>query len=226
MRLAPALALGLGFGLVVLVVGAGVAVPAGGATLADATVRITDVVPDRGDDPTATGTATVPEGEAVIVAGITNLQPDENLIVVELRRAGVSGEVVAVAETSTWGRDGEWAVVFDPLETGAYVVRAEAAGASDNVRIDVRARATPTETTPVATPTPTETTPVATPTPTETATTAATPTGTPAVPDAPGPFDPIVPGLVLVVAVGLGLGLVLGLVLAFGGGGRFDPRRD
>jgi hypothetical protein len=204
--------------LVALVVGAGVAVPAGGATLADATVRITDVLPDEGADPTAA--ATVPAGETVIVTGITNLQPDENLLVVELRRAGAGGAVVAVAETSTWGRDGEWAVVFDPPETGSYVVRAEAAGASDSVRVDVRARPTPTETTPTATPAATATA-TATTTATATATTAAptatrSPTGTPPVPDAPDPLDPVAIGLLLAAAAGLALALALGV----------DARRD
>jgi hypothetical protein len=204
--------------LVVLVVGAGVAVPAGGATLADATVRITDVLPDEGADPTAA--ATVPAGETVVVTGITNLRPDENLILVEFRRAGAGGAVVAVAETSTWGRDGEWAVVFEPPATGSYVVRAEAAGASDSVRVDVRARATPTETTPVATPTPTPTA-TATPSAPATVTTAApaatpSPTVTPPVPDAPVPLDPVVLGLLLAAAAGLALALALG----------FDARRD
>lgn len=165
----------------------GGAVPANGSgtadgtaddvVIADAAVRITDVIHDRTPDEPV---ATVPLGRRVIVAGVTNLQPDENLILVELRR---EGEVVAVEGTSTWGRSGEWVVDFDPgnLTAGEYVLHAEAAGASDAVELRVVA-ATPTETS-TATPRPT---PTGTPRPTVPPTASSTPTPVPTAGSGPG----------------------------------------
>lgn len=153
---------------------------------ADAMVRITAVVPDRTPDARR---ATVPAGEDVVIRGITNLQPDDNVMVVEVRRP--NGDVVAVADTSRWDRDGEWVVGFGPdeLSPGPYVLEAEAAGTSDTVELDVVARTptptiTPTET-PTATATPT-TSPTETPTATPTATPTETPTTTPTAADGPG----------------------------------------
>ena len=152
--------------------------PAHAATLTDSTVRITAVVPDRTPEERA---AVVPADEPVVVAGITNLQPDENLILVEVTTR--TGDLVAVAETDAWGRDGEWVVDFPGLAPGTYVLEADGGSASDTVALTVVAPTpTPTEAeTPTVTPTPTPTeaetpTPTATPTPTLTST--ASPTAT------------------------------------------------
>lgn len=133
------------------------------ATLTDSTVRITAVVPDRTPEERA---AVVPADEPIVVAGITNLQPDENLILVEVTTG--TGDLVAVAETDAWGRDGEWAVDLPGLAPGAYVLKADGGSASDTVVLTVTAPTpTPAEAetpTPTATATPTE---AETPTPTE-----------------------------------------------------------
>lgn len=188
------------------------ATTAGGVTIADATVRITDVVHDRTPDDRV---ATVASGRRVVVAGVTNLQPEDNLIVVEVRRTG--GDVVAVEDTSTWGRDGAWVVDFEPerFAPGRYVVRAEAAGASDAVELRIVA-STPTER-PTATPTPTPTrTPTAEPTPTPTLVASATPTPAPTRTATPTDASAPVPR----VAVLIGLGLAALLALRAGGGRR------
>jgi hypothetical protein len=152
------------------------------ATLTDATVRVTAVVPGE-----SSGAATVvaPPDEPLVVAGVTNLQPDENLIVVEVLTP--TGDVVAVADTDAWTRDGEWVVDLPGLSPGRYVLEAEAAGASHTLSLTVAATPTPTES-PTPTATPTET-PTATPTETPTATPAPTetPTATPTTAAGPAP---------------------------------------
>jgi hypothetical protein len=143
------------------------------ATLTDPTVRITTVVPDESPEAPA---VVAPSEEPLVVAGVTNLQPDEHLIVVEVWTP--TGDVVAVAATDAWTRNGEWAVDLPGLSPGRYVLEAEAAGASATRSLTVSA-ATPTEMdTPTATrsPTPTRT---PSPTPSPTATRSPTPTRTP-----------------------------------------------
>ncbi|MFB6156317.1 MAG: PGF-CTERM sorting domain-containing protein [Haloferacaceae archaeon] len=160
-------------------------------TLTDPTVEITAVVPDRAPDERA---VVVPPGEPVVVAGITNLQPDEHLIVVEVTTP--TGDVVAVAETDAWDRDGEWVVDLPGLPPGRYVVEADGGGASDTVTLTVAAPTpTPTE---AKTPTSTETgTP--TPSPTQTSTPSPSPTQTPT--PSPSPTATSVPGFGVVAAL-------------------------
>jgi hypothetical protein len=160
----------------------GVAVPAGAVTLTGGSVQITDVFPDQRFDDDVT---TVRPGDRLVVLGTTNLDPDENLIVVELQNE--TGTVVALAETSAWDRDGLWVVDIDTtgLPPGEYLLEAEAAGASDTARV-VLDDSTPTEP-PTATPTPTATpSPTPTATPTSTPTPTASPTPTPTAADGPG----------------------------------------
>lgn len=159
--------------------------PAGAVVLTDPSVRITAVFPDESP---ADDEAVLPRpDEPIVVAGTTNLQPDDNLILVDVQTT--TGHVVAVADTSTWGRDGEWVVALDPenLSPGRYVIVAEAAGASDTVSLTVVAPTpTPTEAAPTPTPSPSPTlTPTATPTPSPTP--ASTPTPAPTATDSTGP---------------------------------------
>jgi hypothetical protein len=151
----------------------GSAAPAGAVVLTDTAVEITAVAADRTD---RDGAATLHADDPAVVAGVTNLDPDEHLIVVTVET--FDGSVVAVADTSSWGRDGEWVVDLGPvsLDPGEYVVEAEAAGASDVVTLTVAA---PTPT-PAETDTPTPTTaPTPAPTPADTASPTATPTTEP-----------------------------------------------
>lgn len=190
-----------------LLAAAVLAAPAAAVVLTDSTVRITEVVPD--ESPADDEAVVVRPDEPIVVAGITNLQPDDNLIVVEVQTA--TGDVVAVADTSAWGQDGEWVVDLPPdeLTPGTYVIAAEAAGAADTVSLTVVAETpTPTEAeTPTPTPTPTAT-PTPTPTPTPTLTPTATPTPTPTASTGPG----LGPSAALAALVG---GLLAALLLAW-----------
>ena len=162
-----------------------VAAPAGVVVLTDSSVRITAVIPD--ESPADDEAVVTRPDEPIVVAGTTNLQPDDNLIVVDVQTA--TGDVAAVADTSAWGRDGEWVVALDPqdLSPGRYVIVAEAAGASDTVSLSVLA-ATPTPTeaeTPPPTPSPSPT-PTPTTSPTPSPTPASSPTASPTVTDTTG----------------------------------------
>lgn len=181
-----ALALALVVALVVFALVPG----AHAATLTDSTVQITGIVPDRTPDERA---AVVPADEPMVVAGITNLQPDENLIVVEV--VTESGDLVAVADTDAWGRDGEWVAALPGLAPGTYFVEADGGSASDTVALTVVAPTpTPTEAD-TPTPTPTETnTPTPTPTETVTPTATSTPTPTPTSTSTPTPTATSAPG--------------------------------
>ncbi|ESS05267.1 MAG: hypothetical protein A07HB70_02308 [uncultured archaeon A07HB70] len=151
----------------------GSAAPAGAVVLTDAAVEITAITTDRTD---RDGTATLRADDPAVVAGVTNLEPDEHLIVVTVET--FDGSVVAVADTSSWGRDGEWVVDLGPvaLDPGEYVVEAEAAGTSDVVALTVAA----------PTPTPADTpTSTAVPTPAPTTAVTASPTATPTTTEHP-----------------------------------------
>jgi hypothetical protein len=128
------------------------------------------------------GADAVSVDETIRVAGVTNLRPDENVIVVEVRNEAL--EVVAVASTDGWGYDGRWNVTVDltGLPTGTYTVIADDGHGTDRETIQVvGATATPTpESTATSTPEPTATsTPESTATPTPESTVTSTETRTP-----------------------------------------------
>lgn len=111
---------------------------------------------------------TVTAGSEFTVGGVTNRDPDNTVIIVELRRD--NGEIVSVATDEQWNESGEWRVNIQigDVEPGSYTIEAST---GDN--IDVR-----DITVIAATPTPT-TTPDMTPTPTPASTSTATLTPTP-----------------------------------------------
>lgn len=127
------------------------------------------------------GIQSVPVGEPLIVGGQTNLQPDDNVIFVELRSS--DGEVVATNDTEEWNRDGVWCVRLQTtdLHPGTYMVEVDDGHntITETVRL-VQSTPTPTETpslTARLTPTPTES-PTATPTQPTTPMSTTTPSST------------------------------------------------
>ncbi|MFB6297191.1 MAG: hypothetical protein ABEH56_01580 [Salinirussus sp.] len=131
------------------------------------------------------GSHPVPVGDPLAVGGATNLQPDDNVIVVELRDA--NGDVVASNGTEKWTRTGEWCVTLPTtgLQAGRYTVEVDDGHntVTETVRL-VEATPTPVRT-PTETPRPTPTltatatdAPADTPRTTVTPTPSSTPTGT------------------------------------------------
>lgn len=152
-------------------------------------------------------TQTVTVGSEFTVSGVTNRDPDNTVIIVELRRN--NGEVVRVATDEQWDESGEWRVTIElgDVEAGSYVIEASTGDETDIRELTVVA-ATPTPTvTPDMTPTPTPTptaTPTATPTPVS-----QTPTATQTITATPSPTQTAeTPGFNIVTAV-IAVGVVV-----------------
>ena len=150
-------------------------------------------------------TQTVTVGSEFTVSGVTNRDPDNTVIIVELRRN--NGEVVRVATDEQWDESGEWRVTIElgDVEAGSYVIEASTGDETDIRELTVVA-ATPTPTvTPDMTPTPT---PTATPTPTPTPV-SQTPTATQTITATPSPTQTAeTPGFNIVTAV-IAVGVVV-----------------
>ena len=148
-------------------------------------------------------TQTVTVGSEFTVSGVTNRDPDNTVIIVELRRN--NGEVVRVATDEQWDESGEWRVTIElgDVEAGSYVIEASTGDETDIRELTVVA-ATPTPTvTPDMTPTPT---PTATPTPTPVS---QTPTATQTITATPSPTQTAeTPGFNIVTAV-IAVGVVV-----------------
>lgn len=148
-------------------------------------------------------TQTVTVGSEFTVSGVTNRDPDNTVIIVELRRN--NGEVVRVATDDQWDESGEWRVTVElgDVEAGSYVIEASTGDETDIRELTVVA-ATPTPTvTPDMTPTPTPT-PTATPTPVS-----QTPTATQTITATPSPTQTAeTPGFNIVTAV-IAVGVVV-----------------
>jgi|GEM_PF-1243172 len=114
---------------------------------------------------------TVTVGSDFTVSGVTNRDPDNAVIIVELRRDG--GDIVTVASDEQWGESGEWRVTIElgDIEPGSYTIEASTGDETDIKAVNIVA-STPT---PTATP---DMTPTATPTATSTSTSTPTPTPT------------------------------------------------
>jgi major cell surface glycoprotein (TIGR04216 family) len=159
--------------------------------LTNAQTRITDVYPS---DSAATGINPVAAGDTMIVEGETNLQPEDNVITIEL---GDQETTVELTSTELWGQDGVWVVEIDTDDAavGTYTLSAEDGSNTDTVDVEiVEELSTPT-------PTPTEETPTPSPTPTDTPTPSPTPTDSPTPTASPTPTSGGGPGFGAVVAI-------------------------
>jgi len=166
--------------------------------LTDAQTQVTDVYPQ---DSAATGINPVAVGDVMVVEGTTNLQPDDNVITVELRDEDVSVDLVS---TDLWGQSGNWVVEIDTsgAAVGTYDLVVEDGSNTRREEVEL------VETLDTPTPTPTEEdTPTPTPTPTEsptpTPTDSPTPTATPTPTSGGGPGFGAVVALVALLAAAL-----------------------
>lgn len=159
--------------------------------LTGAQTRITDVYPS---DSAATGINPVAAGDTMIVEGETNLQPEDNVLTVEL---GNQETTVELTSTELWGQDGVWVVEIDTdgAAVGTYTLSAEDGSNTDTVDIEI------VETLETPTPTPTEETPTPSPTPTDTPTPSPTPTDSPTPTASPTPTSGGGPGFGVAVAI-------------------------
>ena len=112
---------------------------AGQIQYAPASVSITAVGPTDNDtdvERPATDTTLRPN-ETTVVRGETNLRPDDNAVLVELRTE--NGTVLAANATDEWGTDGAWSTTLNTsgLVPDTYVLKVEAAGNTDRVAVEV-----------------------------------------------------------------------------------------
>jgi len=114
---------------------------AGQIQYAPASVSITAVGPADNDTDVERPTtgATIRPNETTVVRGETNLRPDDNAVLVELRTK--NGTVVAVNATDEWGTDGAWSTILNTsgLAPDTYVLEVEAADSTDRVDVEVTA---------------------------------------------------------------------------------------
>jgi len=115
----------------------GSAQAAGQIQYAPASVSITAVGPADNDTDVERPTigATIRPNETTVVRGETNLRPDDNAVLVELRTE--NGTMLAVDATDEWGTDGAWSTTLNTsgLVPDTYVLEVEAADSTD--RVDV-----------------------------------------------------------------------------------------
>jgi len=108
---------------------------------APASVSITAVGPAGNDTDVERPTtgATIRPNETTVVRGETNLRPDDNAVLVELRTE--NGTVLAVNATDEWGTDGAWSTILNTsgLAPDTYVLEVEAADSTDRVDVEVTA---------------------------------------------------------------------------------------
>ncbi|WP_424008919.1 HVO_2072 family ArtA-dependent S-layer glycoprotein [Haloferax denitrificans] len=132
--------------------------------LAESSTSIDSIYPETAE---AAGINPVATGETMVIAGSTNLKPDDSTVSIEV--TSEDGTSVALEDTDEWGNDGQWMVEVDTtdFETGTYTVEADDGDNTDTVNVEVVSEREDTTTTSE----PTETT-TTTSEPTETTTTA------------------------------------------------------
>ncbi|ELY84536.1 HVO_2072 family ArtA-dependent S-layer glycoprotein [Natrinema altunense] len=88
------------------------------------------------------GEGTVVTGETMTVTGVTNRQPDDNTITVEVTE-GPSATQFDLTSAEQWGADGRWNVTLDTegIEPGTYTVETDDGDSTD--RADIRLTAEP-----------------------------------------------------------------------------------
>ncbi|ELZ56320.1 cell surface glycoprotein [Haloferax sp. ATCC BAA-644] len=140
--------------------------------LAESSTSIDSIYPDAAE---AAGINPVATGETMVIAGSTNLKPDDNTISIEV--TSEDGTSVALEDTDEWNNDGQWMVEIDTtdFETGTFTVEADDGDNTDTVNVEVVSEREDTTTssdnatdTTTTTDEPTETTTTAEPTETTT----------------------------------------------------------
>jgi len=102
--------------------------------LAEASTSIDSIYPDAAE---AAGINPVATGETMVIAGSTNLKPDDNTISIEV--TSEDGTSVALEDTDEWNNDGQWMVEIDTtdFETGTFTVEADDGDNTDTVNVEV-----------------------------------------------------------------------------------------
>ncbi|EMA08252.1 HVO_2072 family ArtA-dependent S-layer glycoprotein [Haloferax denitrificans] len=102
--------------------------------LAESSTSIDSIYPDAAE---AAGINPVATGETMVIAGSTNLKPDDNTVSVEV--TSEDGTSVALEDTDSWENDGMWMVEVDTtdFETGTYTVEADDGDSTDTVNVEV-----------------------------------------------------------------------------------------
>ncbi len=135
--------------------------------LAESSTSIDSIYPDAAE---ASGINPVATGETMVIAGSTNLKPDDNTISIEV--TSEDGTSVALEDTDEWNNDGQWMVEIDTtdFETGTFTVEADDGDNTDTVNVEIVSEREDTTTSSNATETttttdePTETTTTSEPT--------------------------------------------------------------
>lgn len=102
--------------------------------LAESSTSIDSIYPDAAE---AAGINPVATGETMVIAGSTNLKPDDNTISIEVTNE--DGTSVALEDTDEWNNDGQWMVEIDTtdFETGTFTVEADDGDNTDTVNVEV-----------------------------------------------------------------------------------------
>ncbi|CQR48700.1 MULTISPECIES: HVO_2072 family ArtA-dependent S-layer glycoprotein [Haloferax] len=102
--------------------------------LAESSTSIDSIYPDAAE---ASGINPVATGETMVIAGSTNLKPDDNTISIEV--TSEDGTSVALEDTDEWNNDGQWMVEIDTtdFETGTFTVEADDGDNTDTVNVEI-----------------------------------------------------------------------------------------
>ncbi|MFC7131155.1 HVO_2072 family ArtA-dependent S-layer glycoprotein [Haloferax chudinovii] len=102
--------------------------------LAESSTSIDSIYPETAE---AAGINPVATGETMVIAGSTNLKPDDNTVSIEV--TSEDGTSVALEDTDEWNNDGQWMVTVDTtdFETGTYTVEADDGDNTDTVNVEV-----------------------------------------------------------------------------------------
>ncbi|MDV7351184.1 HVO_2072 family ArtA-dependent S-layer glycoprotein [Halorubrum distributum] len=100
----------------------------------EASVSLDSVYPEGAQ---ADGINPVAAGETMVVEGTTNLQPDDNSIVLNVLNQNDNS--VESASVDEWGNDGQFTLTIDTsdLETGSYTLEADSGDTTDSTDVEI-----------------------------------------------------------------------------------------
>jgi len=101
---------------------------------AESQTTIDSVYPEEAQ---ADGVNPVATGETMVVAGSTNLRPDDNSVTVEVLNE--DGESLQISSTDQWENNGQWSATVDTsdLEPGTYTVESDDSTNTDRAEIEI-----------------------------------------------------------------------------------------
>ena len=101
---------------------------------AESQTTVDSVYPEEAQ---ADGVNPVATGETMVVAGSTNLRPDDNSITVEV--LDEDGDSLVISSTDEWETDGQWSASVDTgdLEPGTYTVESDDGTNTDRAEVEI-----------------------------------------------------------------------------------------